>query len=88
MAKADQAKYLKNINKDRYPYESQFGSHVSMVNEEATKALDDPTLVVCTDQFGDYVTFKVNLDNHLADPNRNAHSRFEKFCKSKRSEDN
>lgn len=53
-----------------YPYPSRYGSHKSMINEEKTKELDNPTLVVLTDEWGDYTTLISRLDTGLADPIR------------------
>ena len=44
---------------------SWFGSHAEMVIEE----LEDGK-VVCEDDKGTYTTYKIRLDNGLADPNR------------------
>ena len=57
-------------SKAKVQYPSYFGSHASMVNEEATKALEDQTKVVLADEHGQYTTSRDRLDNGLADPNR------------------
>lgn len=51
--------------KEVYLFPSRFGSHASMVVEELAD------FVVCKDEFGFYLTSKCNLDNGVADPNRN-----------------
>ena len=51
-------------------YPSQFGSHASMIDEEATKNLDNPSRVVLKDEHGLYETDRYRLDSKLADPNR------------------
>lgn len=56
--------------RELYKLPSRFGSHQSMVNEEKTKELNDPKLVVLVDEFGEYVTEKNRLDNGSSDPNR------------------
>jgi hypothetical protein len=56
--------------KEKYPYPSQYGSHASMVDNDATAQLTDEQAVVCMDEGGWYVTLKRRLDNGLADPNR------------------
>jgi len=53
-----------------YPYPSRYGSHKSMIDEEKSKALNNPALVVCTDEWGDYTTYIDRLDSGLADPKR------------------
>ena len=59
-----------NNNKVTYPYPSQFGSHSSMIDQEATVKLDDLKLVACRDAYGVYVTERNRLDNGLSDNNR------------------
>ena len=71
-----QAKKEKEI-KSAYP--SDYGSHVSMVDKEATKKLNEDiefddlsgtdSVVIDTDT-GSYTTSKNRLDTGLADPNR------------------
>lgn len=51
-------------------FPSEFGSHVSMVDEAATALLEDAKLVVCVDEHGPYITERKRLDNKSADPNR------------------
>ena len=57
-------------------YPSDFGSHMSMANEELTgkiaAAKQDATdpWVILKDERGDYATRKSRLDSGLADPNR------------------
>lgn len=60
-------------------YPSSYGSHKSMLNEQATSELHPNTdfndlkgndIVVVTAENGDYKTSKERLDNGLADPNR------------------
>ena len=72
MAKPSNNHYAK---KEEYAYPSQYGSHASMVDEEATKGLNDTKLVVCKDEHGTYITERNRLDSGLADPNRYACSR-------------
>ncbi len=52
-----------------YQYPSRFGSHSSMIKSR------DGTIVVCTDEFGDYTTQAWRLDNGLTDPNRTSQKR-------------
>ena len=54
----------------RVSYPSPCGSHASMIDEEATSKLDDPTKVICKDANGLYETDRNRLDTRLADPNR------------------
>ena len=56
-------------------YPSQYGSHASMVDADATEKLNNPDMVVCRDKYGPYTTLKSRLDTNLADPNRYAASR-------------
>ena len=49
----------------KYPYPSRYGSHQDMV----VAVLGDGK-VICEDEHGEYETTKINLDNGLADPNR------------------
>lgn len=51
-------------------FPSWYGSHASMVDEEATAKLGEEGKVVCVGENGPYVTFRSRLDNGLADPNR------------------
>lgn len=59
---------------ETYDYPSRFGSHSSMVNYSKTASAyeltNDESIIVCTDEFGDYVTKRRFLDSGLADPNR------------------
>lgn len=59
-------------------FPSHFGSHKSMIDEEATKAAGDG-VVVCVDEFGPYTTTPSYLDSGEADPNRNKTSRLTKL---------
>lgn len=52
-------------------YPSPFGSHASMISQEWTEKLADPTLAVLEDDNGLYVTERKQLDSRLADPYRN-----------------
>lgn len=54
----------------KYKYPSRFGSHKSMINLEKTEALNDPNMVICTDEHGEYTTYANRLDNGLMDPIR------------------
>jgi hypothetical protein len=67
--------------KEKYPYPSRYGSHASMVDNEATAQLADAQNVVCMDEDGWYVTEKRRLDNGVSDSNRhaNSHARDMKF---------
>lgn len=60
--------------KEKPLYPSPYGSHASMVDNEATAQLADAQNVVCMDEGGWYVTLKRRLDNGVADPNRYANS--------------
>jgi len=51
-------------------YPSLFGSHASMICEDLTNRLTDPTLVILKDNDGYYMTKKDRLDNGSADPYR------------------
>ena len=75
------AKVKKETVAPRYP--SEYGSHAGMVDEEATKALNDPALVVCVDDHGPYQTKRTFVDSGLADPNRWDFARAEKAQKAK-----
>ena len=55
--------------KEKYSYPSRFGSHESMIDEEATEKRTDDK-VVLRDEHGPYVTERSRLDTKLADPNR------------------
>jgi hypothetical protein len=66
-------------NKATYQFPSVFGSHKSMINEEKTAKMEDDRVVVLTDEFGDYFTFKDRLDTGLADPHRYAARRLSKL---------
>ena len=62
-------------NKPKYPFPSHFGSHKSMVDQIKTKDLNNESLVVCVDEYGDYTTEITKLDSGLTDPNRILSSR-------------
>ena len=68
---------LPSEKKEKVVYPSQFGSHTTMINLEATEALKNPEMVVCIDQFGEYQTSRNNLDNGLADVNRYSNRKIE-----------
>ena len=51
-------------------YPSQYGSHTSMLDAEATEALGIDHLVALKDDEGIYVTDRDALNTLLADPNR------------------
>lgn len=55
-----------------YPFPTRYGSHASMVVSEETEKLGDPTVCVCKDEHGMYVTEKKRLDDRMADPNRHS----------------
>lgn len=81
MAKKSQA----NASKEKYPFPSRFGSHAVMINEEKTTELAQPNLVVCADEYGDYITSRSQLDTGLADPVRYEVDRYHEFlAKSKK----
>jgi len=74
------AKYQTKKEKEVQPtYPSDYGSHASMVNKEATKVLNegiefddlssDASVVIDMDK-GSYTTTKGRLDNGFADPRR------------------
>ena len=74
------AKYQAKKEKEAVPsYPSDYGSHASMLNKEATKELNKDiefedlsgtdSVVIDTDS-GSYKTLKNRLDTGLADPNR------------------
>lgn len=70
------------LSKDKpYPYKSRYGSHSSMINEEATAKLplEANDVVVLTDEFGDYTTERSNLDSGTVDQRRCATSRLGKL---------
>lgn len=70
-----------------YPYPSRFGSHRSMVNEKGSISADFNNNVICTDEYGDYLTTIDRLDNGMSDPNRCAESRLSKlFSRSQKEE--
>jgi hypothetical protein len=64
------AKTANQPGKFKSAYPSVFGSHASMIDEDETNKLDDPTLVVLRDEHGLYTTERNKLDNGTADPNR------------------
>ena len=70
---AKSARPDKDEKKVKYP--SQYGSHASMVDENATEALGDSKLVCLIDENGPYTTERWRLDCGEADPNRNRQSR-------------
>jgi hypothetical protein len=73
------AKDDKKGGKDKAPvFPSDFGSHASMVNADATgkivEAQQDPAdpWQILTDERGNYATRKHRIDSSMADPNRYA----------------
>ena len=70
-----------------YKYKSRFGSESSMINQEETDKLNDPDLVVLSDEFGNYVTQRCRLDTKLADPNRYEVSRLSKLFSTKKKDE-
>lgn len=66
------AKPVNNIYEkpQAYEYPTRFGSHASMIDEEATKVLSDENKVVCNDELGSYTTERKYLDCGMADLNR------------------
>lgn len=67
----------------RVKYPSQFGSHASMIDQEATDKLGDPDRVVIKDEFGLYETERFRLDSGTADPNRYKTSRLSRMFSNK-----
>lgn len=65
----------------KYPYPSRFGSHASMVTGEPCDGWCE-----CTDEFGEYETEIIRLDNGEADPNRYAEARLGKLFEGKEKE--
>ena len=76
------AKYqVKKEKEIQSAYPSDYGSHASMVDREATKVINEgiefddlsstASVVIDTDK-GSYTTVKNRLDTGLADPNRYA----------------
>lgn len=57
---------------ENYSFPSRFGSHTSMVNQVVSATLVDKSLVVLTDEHGDYLTLRSRLDSGLHDRNRTA----------------
>ncbi|RDJ35413.1 MAG: hypothetical protein DWQ19_11395 [Crenarchaeota archaeon] len=72
-------------SKPEYP--SQFGSHASMIDQEATDQLGNPDRVVLKDDHGVYETDRNRLDNGLADPNRYRTSRLGKLFGQEKDEE-
>ncbi len=65
------AKYNPNKEKSvKLEYPSEYGSHSSMIDNEATQALRVGHLVALKDAEGLYITERVVLNTNLADPNR------------------
>lgn len=75
MKKSAKAKMVQT--KKDYPYPTHFGSHESMIDEEATKKMfgddKDSEKVVLKDDLGLYVTERRKLDNGLNDYNRSSY---------------
>ena len=67
----------------RVKYPSQFGSHSSMIDQEATEKLSDPNRVVIKDELGLYETERFYLDSNRADPNRYRTSRLGRLFSNK-----
>lgn len=64
--------YVPKFEEKKYTaFPSPYGSHKSMIVEEATKRLNQVGKVVCKDTFGCYITESIHLDTGLADPHRN-----------------
>ena len=51
----------------KYKYPSRFASHASMVDPVKTEELGSVDKVVCTDEYGDYVTYRNRLDTGEVD---------------------
>jgi hypothetical protein len=66
---------------EKYPHPTRFGSHASMM----VKDNGDGT-VVCADEFGEYITEKIRLDNGSADPNRYQENRLGPLFGGKKEE--
>jgi len=79
------AKFSGKQSKYESKYPSIYGSHASMINEEATKKLQkkngNKDWVVLEDDWGLYETEVFKLDSGGADPNRNDGRRYEAFLK-------
>jgi hypothetical protein len=65
--------------KEKYKYPSRFGSHSSMINYDETTKLNDIDRIVLTDEFGDYITYRENIDRPETDQNRCRSSRLGKL---------
>ena len=77
-AKEIQAQYAKKGGV--YPYKSRFGSHFDMVLEQQTfeaKAAGtlESGMVICKDEYGEYITYLNRLDTGSSDPKRYQESR-------------
>ncbi len=85
MAKTKTSSVTKPATKEEFKssYPIIFGSHLSMIDEEATAKLDDKNKVVCVDDHGSYETLRSRLDSGLADPNRYPAYRLSKLYASK-----
>jgi hypothetical protein len=68
-----------NDKEEKFKFPSHFGSHASMIDAEATEALNDAALVVLKDEHGLYATLRNRLDNKEADPNRYVTARLHKL---------
>lgn len=74
---------------NKYKYPSRFGSHMSMVNVDGTASLrasGNTEDVICTDEYGDYITKTTKLDDGEVDWARAKGSRvkYEKEDKTKK----
>lgn len=71
---AKKQRFVNINNQPQRTTPSEFGSHASMINEDAQARLVElhvaDNLVILTDDYGDYVTTRDRLDSGLADPNR------------------
>ena len=61
---------IKEKEKRKSDYPSDFGSHSSMIDEGETAKLMDQSRVVLKDEWGFYETDRNRLDTRTADPNR------------------
>ena len=78
MGKKGKRQYTPTGPKVVDPYPSKYGSHLSMVNAEATAELQSEKWVICEDENGKYATEIKRLDYGLADPHRYASKEWRK----------
>ena len=78
MGKKGKRQYSAPSKQEVYAHPSKYGSHLSMVNAEATADLYSEKWVICEDENGKYATEIKRLDNGLADPHRYASKEWRK----------